>query len=169
MNYKKILESLGEAIVAELPMDVPPSDFIITKPYLFYYAKSESISDIEKNGISPNDSNTRVFAFFCRIPQTLEKYKSFLEEYMPVKISVNKLNRAEDKCRVYAVNFPKVNSDRKLSAEEIEKLCDQEDKFYHLFNKLPLNKVPCAGIEFDSGVVEPFVFKVIDSDDEATK
>ena len=131
----------------------PNIDQLIVKPYLYFYADIGIKDDIIKNGLKVGESGMEVF--FWRIPHNLPEWKDFLSKKVPIKISVSKLLKADQKFKVKTVNF---DEDKFLTEDDIIELNKKVGDTHEEFKK-GLDNVQKATLTSSDGMVPSFSFK----------
>jgi len=165
-------------------------DQIISKAALIYYCNRQQIDRIEQEGILspaklletyPNSAqqiqsvfqnelqdqllSNAVCCFFSRIPTTLTNTSYFLHYNAPVKISIDKLNKADETFEIYLINHPLTGGKPlKLDNKKILKFVKSEGIWFKYFKRSTdgmLRDVPRAAIVCPSGVIPSFACKIL--------
>jgi len=185
-NYhriSKLLEDIRDG-------DNLSADQLLVKPSFFYYVDKKYVKNVVNNGLvtpetmlqMPNLNHElvqRMFSnmlqdeilkkcvpvFMCRVPETLDTTKNYVKNNIPIKISIDKLNKSDSKYHVYLINLPGQTKLRKIKTDSLSKLAQMEDKWYKFFenSKNPyFQDVPQAAIYCEDGKIPAFACKVLD-------
>ena len=105
--YNQISELLlnEDIISTQKPKDVNV-DLIVEKPTLFYYLNKKNMNGkIEAEGVRCENKYGIFKCYFIRIPESIPKYQEFLNNHIPLKISLTKLKRVTDGFQITGHNI----------------------------------------------------------------
>lgn len=166
--YNQISELLlnEDVITTQKPREAD-DDLIVEKPYLFYYLNKTSMNDKVKTEGVYCDNKEGVFrCYFTRVPETLPKYKEFLDNHIPLKISLSKLKRVIDGFQVTGKNLGSIQDGILLTDNVINQLCKQKEEMFKQFESLDLDSIPMAILRFNKNIMPAFIYKIIGDDED---
>ena len=143
----------------------PNFDMLVIKPNLYAYIPKFSINEVKLKGLKITTQDNSLSVYFTRIPPTLSFYKTFLNEYVPVKISYSKLRRIKDQqVKIFPINIPGYQSNEELKENDIKNFCQKTDMFLrYLSNGAEISEIPHAKIQLSNNFLPSWVFKAIET------
>lgn len=142
-------------------------DGLMSPEYLLakYPKYVKEIKNIYKEQLEDPTLKRSVTAFFCRMPDKIERCRSFLKKNVPVKIVVEKLLKADGDYKMYMIKHPnRINELIPLDKDRILELCQKEEEWFEHFksSKDPyFNDVPRVAIWSKTGVIPAFACKIL--------
>lgn len=144
----------------------PNTDMLILRPNLYLYIKKDILDFVKEKGMKVDTKDDMLDCYFTRIPSTLSFYKTFLNDYTPLKISVSKLKRIKDqKVKIYPVNVSGFKNDEVLSEDDVESICQKTDLMNrYLHQGYDLKEVPHCKVWLSGKFLPQWTIKVLEDE-----
>ena len=166
--------------------DSPNDDYLLPSSGLYHYIPNDMVGLVKEKGLfSPGMTPSRfsdykraysehlghsllsrsICVHFCRAPELDSRMAHLADSHTPVKISISKMNKANQGFKIYGVNFPTKPDPFEISEKLINKLSSREDVWHAKMVKSEhpyLLDIPHCAIYSTQGTIPAFALKVLD-------